>query len=78
MHRALTLEANKEVLNYLANLGYDPQYGARPLKRVMQTHLLNDLSKAILSRDISKNSVVGVTLDENKNLQFFNVDEVKL
>src|SRR5690606_36233735 len=43
----INLTASDEALDWLAQLGYDPQYGARPLKRVIQKHILNELSKEI-------------------------------
>jgi len=74
----IKLEATQEVLQYLGNLGYDPQFGARPLKRVLQREVLNKLSKEILANKISKDSVVGIELDDNKNINFINLDEVKI
>ncbi len=72
----ITLEADDAVLDKLGELGYDPQFGARPLKRVMQRMILNQLSKEILSGHVNKNSVLGITLDENEELQFMNLDKV--
>jgi len=71
----IVLDASKEVLEYLARRGYDPQFGARPLKRVIQNLLLNDLSKEIISGKIAKDSVVGITL-ENEQIKFFNIEKV--
>ena len=59
----ITLEVTDEVLDYLAELGFDPLYGARPLKRVIQQKLENPLSKGILSGEHYQNSVVQVALD---------------
>jgi ATP-dependent Clp protease ATP-binding subunit ClpB len=72
------VEAAPEVLTKLAELGYDPQFGARPLKRVLQKELLNDLSKALLSGQISQEAVVGIGLNEEDNIEFYNIDDVKL
>jgi ATP-dependent Clp protease ATP-binding subunit ClpB len=66
----IRLEADNRVLQHLAKLGYDPNYGARPLKRVMQKELLNVLSKEILAGRIAKDDVVAIILDENKELKF--------
>ncbi len=74
----VVLEATPEALDLLGELGFDPQFGARPLKRVMQRVLLNDLSKSILSGDISKDSVVGIDVDEQNKIRFYNVDKVSL
>lgn len=62
----------------MGELGFDPQFGARPLKRVLQRHILNELSKEILAGAIKKDEVVGITLDENGNIQFLNLESVKL
>jgi ATP-dependent Clp protease ATP-binding subunit ClpB len=70
----IELEASPEVLEHLANLGYDPQFGARPLKRVLQRYLLNELSKSILAGKITKDSPVMIELDENGNILFLNVE----
>ncbi|UZR95738.1 ATP-dependent chaperone ClpB [Chondrinema litorale] len=74
----IVLEASREVMDYLANLGYDPQFGARPLKRVLQQHILNELSKEILKGNIVKDAVVGITLDDDRHIKFFNIADVKL
>jgi len=74
----IKIEASTEVLDKLGELGFDPQFGARPLKRVMQRLILNELSKEILSGAIQKESVVGITLDDTGNLQFMNLDKVSI
>jgi ATP-dependent Clp protease ATP-binding subunit ClpB len=78
MESGIRLEADDKVLRYLAELGYDPQYGARPLKRVMQRELLNALSKEILSGKINKDSIVGITLADNNTIEFVNLDQVEI
>jgi len=47
--QGITLRVNDNAVSFLADEGYDPDYGARPVKRALQNFLLNDLSKAILS-----------------------------
>jgi ATP-dependent Clp protease ATP-binding subunit ClpB len=54
----ITLDATPEAINYLAEKGYDPQFGARPVKRVIQKEVLNELSKEILSGKITVDSVI--------------------
>ncbi len=73
----IRLEADEKVLQHLAELGYDPQFGARPLKRVLQRELLNALSKDILAGKINKDSIVGITLADN-NIEFVNLDQVEI
>jgi len=69
----ITLEASEEALNKLANDGYDPNYGGRPMKRVLQKAVLNELSKAILSGKIVKDSAVMMELGADGELAFENV-----
>ena len=69
----IRLEASDEVLDYLGELGYDPQFGARPLKRVLQTRILNELSKEILAGNIRKDAVVEAVLVDDK-IHFINID----
>ena len=65
------LEASDAALDWLGQLGYDPQFGARPLKRVIQKKVLNELSKQILSGKINKDS--NIRLDEfDHNFVFLN------
>jgi ATP-dependent Clp protease ATP-binding subunit ClpB len=69
----IRLEATDDVLDFLSREGYDPQFGARPLKRVLQRRILNELSKAILSGDIRKDAVVEAVLDRDQ-IRFVNID----
>ena len=65
------IEASDAALDWLGQLGYDPQFGARPLKRVIQKKVLNELSKQILSGKINKDS--NIKLDEfDHNFVFLN------
>ncbi len=54
----ITLDATPEAITYLANKGYDPQYGARPIKRLLQKEVLNKLSKELLSGTIKSESII--------------------
>jgi ATP-dependent Clp protease ATP-binding subunit ClpB len=74
----IRIDAQDSVLDYLANVGYDPQFGARPLKRVLQRRILNELSKEILAGKVNKDSVVGIVLDEDNTIQFVNLDKVEI
>ncbi|RAJ37423.1 ATP-dependent Clp protease ATP-binding subunit ClpB [Pedobacter cryoconitis] len=60
------IEATPEALDWLAELGYDPQFGARPLKRVIQKRVLNELSKEILAGKIDKDSRIKLDMFDNK------------
>ncbi|TAF72270.1 MAG: ATP-dependent chaperone ClpB [Bacteroidetes bacterium] len=67
----IVLDATAEVLNYIALQGYDPQFGARPLKRVIQRLIINELSKQILSNKIQKEDVIMAVLKDEK-IEFIN------
>ncbi|MEL4308694.1 ATP-dependent chaperone ClpB [Joostella sp. CR20] len=54
----ITLDATEEAIAHLAKIGYDPQYGARPVKRVLQKEVLNNLSKEILSGKVNADSII--------------------
>ena len=74
LHEAgISLEATGEVLDYLGEQGFDPQFGARPLKRVLQRVILNELSKEILSGKVSKDAVVEAVLEDGA-VRFENVE----
>lgn len=74
----IKIEADDKVLEHLGKIGFDPQFGARPLKRVLQREILNELSKEILSGNIEKDSVIGVTLSDNQEVEFLNLDKVEI
>lgn len=73
----IEMSATEEALDWLAELGYDPQFGARPLKRVMQKKVLNELSKQILSGKVNKDSVILLSKEGN-DLHFQNVNELDI
>ncbi|MBD3582981.1 ATP-dependent chaperone ClpB [Flavobacterium selenitireducens] len=57
-HQQITLDATPEAIGYLSQKGYDPTFGARPVKRVIQREVLNKLSKEILSGQIKTDSII--------------------
>jgi ATP-dependent Clp protease ATP-binding subunit ClpB len=60
------LTASEEALDWLAQLGYDPIYGARPLKRVIQKRVLNELSKEILAGKVTSDSAIQLDVFDGK------------
>ncbi len=56
--QGITFDSTPEAIAYLANKGYNPEYGARPVKRVIQKEVLNALSKEILSGMVSTDSII--------------------
>ncbi len=72
----IEIEASEEALDWLAQLGYDPQFGARPLKRVIQKRILNELSKDILSGKVDKESRIKLDMFDNQFV-FLNADKAQ-
>ena len=70
-HNGITMTVTPAAVEWIAEEGYDPQFGARPVKRVIQRNLLNDLSKQILSEQVSKDSVIEVDVKDGA-LVFLN------
>ena len=67
----IVLEFTDEALSFIAQEGYDPQFGARPVKRVIQKYVLNELSKDILSQKIDRNQVITIA-KKGQGLEFVN------
>ncbi len=68
----IQIQITEDAIDWLSQLGYDPQFGARPLKRVMQKRVLNELSKQILAGTINKDAVIEIDIDKNSNFIFNN------
>jgi ATP-dependent Clp protease ATP-binding subunit ClpB len=68
--QGITLEITDEAKDWLAKLGYDPMYGARPLKRVIQKHIVNPLSEKILAGVFHEGEIVEVDLDHEGLIEF--------
>jgi ATP-dependent Clp protease ATP-binding subunit ClpB len=66
IERRITLELTDEAKSHLARSGYDPVYGARPLKRAIQREIETPLSRLILKGDVKDNSIVRVDLTDGK------------
>ena len=62
----IDLRVTQDALNYLGEQGYDPQYGARPVKRIIQKEVLNELSKALLGNEIDKSEPVVMDVFDGK------------
>lgn len=73
--QGITMDATPEAIAYLSEKGYDPQFGARPVKRVIQRDVLNELSKEILSGKITTDSIVLIDAFDGK-LVFRNQTEL--
>ncbi|WP_177734936.1 ATP-dependent chaperone ClpB [Flavobacterium inviolabile] len=72
----ITMDATPEAIDYLAVKGYDPHFGARPVKRVIQKEVLNELSKEILAGKVATDSIILLDSFDGK-LVFRNQTELK-
>lgn len=71
----ITLDATDEAISFLAEKGYEPQFGARPVKRTIQKEVLNNMSKALLSGTIKADSIILLDAFDNK-LVFRNQNDL--
>ncbi|MBX2965480.1 MAG: ATP-dependent chaperone ClpB [Cyclobacteriaceae bacterium] len=69
----IKIEVSEAARDRLAKIGYDPQFGARPLKRVMQREVLNELSKQILAGKIHKDSIIFIDIKNENEFVFENL-----
>jgi len=64
LDKGIVLKVNDEVYEYLAKEGYNPEYGARPLKRLIQSRILNSIAELIISRKVDHGGVVEVVMKD--------------
>jgi len=62
----IQLEVSSDVISHLADVGFEPQFGARPIKRVIQRMILNPLSKEILSGRLISENTISIELEGEK------------
>jgi len=74
----INLVVTPDAMNYLADKGYDPQFGARPVKRVIQKEVMNELSKYILSGNIDKTEPVVLDVFDGQIVFRKKVEEEEL
>ncbi|MBQ7877989.1 MAG: ATP-dependent chaperone ClpB [Bacteroidaceae bacterium] len=67
----IELQPTERAIDFIAQAGFDPEFGARPIKRAIQRHLLNDLSRQILGGNVNKEGFVTADSDGN-SLTFYN------
>ena len=72
--QGIDIEATDEALDWLSEIGYDPQFGARPLKRAIQREILNTLSVKILDATIIKDSKIKMDVNDKKEFVFENLE----
>ena len=73
----MDFEMTDEAKDWIAKLGYDPSFGARPLKRVIQRHVVNPLSGAMLGGEFTAGDLVRVTLDDQGLIEFEKGDHTE-
>jgi len=76
--KGITIEVTDEAKDWLAKLGYDPMYGARPLKRVIQKHITNVMSEKILRGEFAEGDVVEIGLDSHGLIEFVKKVEAEV
>lgn len=62
----ISIDVSDEAIEFLGEMGYDPQYGARPVKRVVQRMMLNELSRMILSEQVNRNVPIHIDVHNNE------------
>ena len=63
--QGFSLETTRAAIDYLAEVGFDPEFGARPVKRAIQRYVLNDLSRKILADEVSRDKPITIDADSN-------------
>ena len=76
-YQDIDLEVSSEALAYLAEAGFDPVYGARPLKRTIQQKLENPLAQALLNGTFKSGDVINVLYNESAGLMEFKADVIE-
>ncbi|MFT5180107.1 MAG: ATP-dependent Clp protease ATP-binding subunit ClpB [Candidatus Paceibacteria bacterium] len=74
-NKGIKLKISPQVLTYLSVEGYDPKYGARPLKRVIQNKILNPLAQLMIAKGVSSGDTVSVTANKKNEFNFSVVDK---
>ncbi len=69
--KGLLIEVSDQAIEFIAKIGFDPLFGARPIKRLIQKNVLNELSKRILADDVNKDDIIKVDSD-GETLRFTN------
>ena len=76
--KGIALEATPEAIQFLSTQGFDPQFGARPLKRVLVQKVMNPMSKKLIAGEISENSLLLIDYFEGEDLVFRSQETVEV
>jgi len=74
LKNGIKLTASEEALSKMTDMSYDPQYGARPVKRMIHDELLNELSKELLSSRVAKDSAIEIRVKDDQ-FEFANINK---
>jgi ATP-dependent Clp protease ATP-binding subunit ClpB len=72
----IRIQLTEKAKDFLADKGFDPDYGARPLKRAIQTHIQDTLSLKLLEGDFNENDIVEVDINRQNSLIFKKIGEM--
>lgn len=64
--KGIMIQYDDKILDYLIDVGFDPQFGARPLKRAIQKHILDKVAMSILNDNISEGSTISLKYEDNQ------------
>jgi ATP-dependent Clp protease ATP-binding subunit ClpB len=70
--QGIDLRVSEDAVDFLVRVGFQPEYGARPVKRAINSYLIDDMCISIINGEISKNSPIQVSAEQN-NLKFTNI-----
>jgi ATP-dependent Clp protease ATP-binding subunit ClpB len=73
----IEVEFSESVIRMLGEAGYDPAFGARPLKRIIQQRITNELSKRILAGEVQPDSAVFIDIDADNELEISTVESAQ-
>ncbi len=71
-NNGVDLKLTDEAIGFLAQSGFDPEFGARPVKRAIQRYLLNDLSKKLIGQEVNRDKTIVVDYDDKKQELVYN------
>lgn len=74
LKQGITLDFTSEAIGFISKIGFDPQFGARPIKRALQKEVLNSLSKEIIAGKVHAESIILVD-SFNEDIVFRNLEE---
>jgi len=68
VQKNITVSYSKKLISHLAKKGFDPQYGARPLKRLIQNDILNQLAMQMIKKDVNAGAKIIIDIDKDEQV----------